>query len=134
MLVHGTCHCGAIALEAEVDPAEVVLCHCTDCQAMSGGGFRVSVPAPAEGFRLLRGRPRLYRKRADSGRLRDQAFCGDCGTALWSAGPDPAEGGYRLRAGCLAERERLPPRQRYWTASAPDWMEELAAIPGEPRD
>src|SRR3954463_5227240 len=55
MKVHGSCHCGAIAYEAEVDPARVVICHCVDCQTLSGAAIRASVPAPAEDFRLLRG-------------------------------------------------------------------------------
>ncbi|HET9046453.1 MAG TPA: GFA family protein, partial [Casimicrobiaceae bacterium] len=32
MHVQGRCHCGEIAYEAEIDPAGVSVCHCTDCQ------------------------------------------------------------------------------------------------------
>ena len=31
MKVDGACHCGSIRYEAEVDPAKVIICHCTDC-------------------------------------------------------------------------------------------------------
>ena len=37
MHVDGACHCGKIKFEAEIDPTKVVICHCTDCQAMAGG-------------------------------------------------------------------------------------------------
>jgi hypothetical protein len=30
--VEGSCHCGQITYEAEVDPDRVGLCNCTDCQ------------------------------------------------------------------------------------------------------
>jgi hypothetical protein len=30
--VGGRCHCGAITYEADVHPARVMVCHCTDCQ------------------------------------------------------------------------------------------------------
>jgi hypothetical protein len=40
MKIDCRCHCGFITYEAEVDPGEVYLCHCTDCQSISGGAFR----------------------------------------------------------------------------------------------
>ena len=40
MKIEGGCHCGGIRFEAEVDPAAVVICHCTDCQTFSGSAFR----------------------------------------------------------------------------------------------
>src|SRR5262245_63433553 len=58
MNVQGSCHCGEITYEAEVDPDKVNLCNCTDCQMLTGSAFRVSVPAPAATFRLLTGRGR----------------------------------------------------------------------------
>jgi len=36
MKVQGSCHCGRITYEAEVDPGRVSLCHCTDCQTVTG--------------------------------------------------------------------------------------------------
>ena len=40
MKIDGGCHCGYIAYEAEVDPDKVRICHCTDCQTLSGSAFR----------------------------------------------------------------------------------------------
>jgi hypothetical protein len=40
MKIDGRCRCGNITFEAEVDPATVVICHCTDCQTPSGSAFR----------------------------------------------------------------------------------------------
>ena len=59
MKIDGRCHCGFIAYEAEVDPDEVFICHCTDCQAISGTVFRRAVPVPEGFFKLLTGNPRL---------------------------------------------------------------------------
>ena len=56
MRVHGQCHCGSVAFEAEVDPASARVCHCLDCQAMSGSLFRANIAALAGTFRLTRGR------------------------------------------------------------------------------
>ena len=36
MDVDGSCHCGQITFSAEVNPDQVIVCHCTDCQALWG--------------------------------------------------------------------------------------------------
>jgi hypothetical protein len=44
MKIDGGCHCGYIAYEAEADPAKTYICHCTDCQTLSGSAFRTVLP------------------------------------------------------------------------------------------
>ena len=39
MKIDGGCHCGYIAYEAEADPANAMICHCTDCQNSIGFGI-----------------------------------------------------------------------------------------------
>ncbi|HUQ74421.1 MAG TPA: GFA family protein [Burkholderiales bacterium] len=68
MKVQGRCHCGEITYEAEVAPGTVNVCHCRDCQMLSGTAFRAGIPAPAGRFRILTGKPREYVKVADSAR------------------------------------------------------------------
>ncbi len=86
-VIHGACHCGSVAFEAEVDPETVRICHCTDCQTTSGSLFRANIMAPGETFRMVRGSPKVYIKTADSGNQRAQAFCADCGTGLYATSP-----------------------------------------------
>ena len=45
MKVTGRCHCGQISFEAEIDPAQVRICHCADCQTLTGTAFRTTVPS-----------------------------------------------------------------------------------------
>ena len=59
MKVEGACHCGRIAFEAEIDPARVSVCHCADCQTLTGSAFRVAAPTPEANFRLLSGEPKV---------------------------------------------------------------------------
>ena len=129
MKVHGRCHCGAIAYEAEIDPARAVVCHCVDCQILSGAAFRASVPASAEALRFLQGAPRHYVKTAESGNRRAQGFCGDCGTALYSADAESPRV-FNLRIGALAERDALPPQRQIWCSAALDWTRDLLDLPG----
>ncbi len=128
MRVHGNCHCGAIAYEAEVDPARAVICHCIDCQTLSGAAFRASVPAKVEDFRLLKGTPRTYVKTAESGNRRLQAFCGDCGSPLYATDAVGAKT-YNLRIGVMAERAALPPQREIWCESALPWARDVLPLP-----
>jgi hypothetical protein len=46
MRVTGGCHCGQITSEAEVNPETVRVCHCTDCQKLTGTPIFAAAPAP----------------------------------------------------------------------------------------
>ena len=129
MKVEGACHCGEITYEAEVDPAKVTLCNCTDCQMLSGTPFRVSVPAPSAGFRFIQGKPRVYVKTAESGTKRRHAFCASCGTPISSSADSDTPPAYSLRIGCLKQRALLPPRRQIWHKSAIAWAQNVSDVP-----
>jgi hypothetical protein len=133
MKVNGRCHCGAIRYEADVDPARVTICHCTDCQALTGTAYRVSVSAAREAFVLRSGSPTTYVKTADSGAPRAQVFCGRCGSPLYTYEVGD-ERRYGLRVGCIAERRELVPRRQIWCRSALDWAANLEALPRHERE
>jgi hypothetical protein len=130
MQVHGSCHCGACRYEAEIDPRKVSLCNCTDCQMLTGTAFRVSVAAPASGFRFLGGELRHYVKTADSGTRRRHSFCATCGTPVHATADVEQPPAYSLRIGCLRERAQLPPHRRTWCSSALEWAQDVSGIPG----
>lgn len=127
MNVHGRCHCGEIVYEAEIDPAHVSICHCTDCQRLTGTAYRVSVPAKASELRFLEGTPKIYVKTAESGRQRAQAFCGTCGTPIYASDTE-APSVFNLRTGALAERAELKPSRQIWCRSALDWVHDLGGM------
>ncbi len=132
MKIHGNCHCGAIAYEAEVNPDKAVICHCGDCQTLSGAPFRASVPAKAADFHILKGKPRVYVKTAESGNRRAQGFCADCGSAIYATtAGDPQF--YNLRLGAVKERAQIPPFRQIWCESALDWAQDISALPGVPK-
>jgi hypothetical protein len=132
MRVEGRCHCGEIAYEAVVDPRRVGICHCADCQALTGSAYRVTVPASKDEFVLRTGRPTIYVKTADSGARRAHAFCPTCGAPVYSAAASDPET-YSLRVGCLRQRAELVPRAQQWCDSALPWAMDLSGIPKRPR-
>ena len=87
MKVSGRCHCGQISFEAEIDPTQVRICHCTDCQTLTGTAFRTTVPSLPGTFVLMSGTPKIYIKTAESGNKRAHAFCPECGTPIYSTAP-----------------------------------------------
>ena len=130
MKVEGGCHCGFITYEAEIDPEKVFLCHCTDCQSLSGTAFRSVVRMPEADFRLLSGRPKIYVKTtADSGAKREQSFCPECGSPIYatSVGQGPRVLG--LRVGSIRQRAQLPPKCQYFSRSAQDWLDSVPELP-----
>ena len=127
MKIEGGCHCGNIAYRAEVDPGMVGICHCTDCQTLTGSAFRANIPAPADSFVLVRGDPKIYIKTAESGAKRAHAFCGTCGTPIYAAAiNDPPT--YSLRVGTIKQRSELRPRRQIWCRSALPWSMDLSGI------
>jgi hypothetical protein len=105
MKISGACQCGSITIEGEVNPENVRVCHCTDCQKNSGSAFRFNVPVPGDKFKIT-GEPAIYIKNtAESGRPRAQAFCPKCGSPIYTTSVgEGQQASYMIRAGILAAR------------------------------
>jgi len=127
MKVEGSCHCGNITYDAEINPDYVVICHCTDCQTFSSAPYRVSVVnVRPEDFRL-QGTPKTYVKTGGSGRKVLVAFCGDCGSALYSTSAEVARG-FNLRIGAIKQRRELVPKSQGFCRSAVSWAMNIDGI------
>ena len=129
MKIDGACSCGNITIEGEADPAAVSICHCTDCQTATGTAFRVSIPVSGATLKVT-GQPTIYLKTtADSGNPRAQAFCGKCGSPLYSTTPGEGQQAmYIVRVGILKQRDQLEPKRQIWWRSARPWVTGLEGI------
>jgi hypothetical protein len=128
MKVEGGCHCGGITFDAEVDPAAVRICHCTDCQTLTGSAYRVNVQTPARSFVLRSGTPKIYVKTAASGNKRAHPFCPNCGTPTYATDPHEPRA-YGIRVGTLKQRAELRPMHQTWYRSALSWVTDLRKVP-----
>ena len=129
MKIDGQCHCGNITFEADVDPEKVLICHCTDCQNITGTTYRVIVPATKEALKLRGGKPKEYVKTtAESSTPRVQAFCPECGTPIYSTSVSEQRV-FGLRIGTIRQRAQLRPRKQQWCQSALGWAMDLRALP-----
>ena len=121
MKIDGACHCGNIAFEAEVDPGTVRICHCTDCQTMSGSLFRANIQADGASFRRrARHAEDLTSRRltaATSARRRSVRIAEQgCGRRRLT---NPTS--YGLRVGVIAQRAAFKPTHQIWCQSELPW-------------
>ena len=128
MKIEGGCHCGFITYIGEADPEKTAICHCTDCQTLTGAAFRTVIPVPDHAFKIISGEPAIYVKTAESGAKRAQGFCPRCGSPIYStaAGDGPKE--YFVRVGTVRQRDRLIPKVQIWARSRQSWVNDLALV------
>jgi hypothetical protein len=128
MKIDGGCHCRFITYEAEADAEATAICHCTDCQRLSGSAFRAVVHAPGDTFRILSGEPTIYVKTAESGAKRVQGFCPRCGSPIYSTAAGDKPESYSIRIGTVRQRAKLVPTLQIWCRSQLHWVADLASI------
>ena len=129
MKIEGGCHCGKISFSAEIDQEHIIICHCTDCQTLSGSVYRIVAPAIEGTFKLLSGDPKIYVKTAENGSKRAQAFCSDCGTPIYSAPEGAGSSFFGIRVGAIKQRNQLIPKAQYWCRSAQTWAQDITSMP-----
>ncbi|AFL54703.1 hypothetical protein ABIE78_005656 [Sinorhizobium fredii] len=133
MHIDGQCHCGFVTYEAEIDPEDVTICHCTDCQRLTGSAYRVTASTPSTSFRLTGGEPKLYVKIGENGRKRLQFFCPQCGSPISTTGTDEDAEEIGIRVGTINQRGELTPRAQIWCSPALPWVGDIGELPGQPR-
>ena len=128
MHVEGNCHCELVKFRSEIIPDEVEICHCTDCQSLSGSAFHTIVPVKEGTFELLTGELKKYVKTADDDAIRVQSFCPECGSPICSSPPEGTPGVLRVRVGVLKQRDQLIPKMQYWVRSAQPWTQAISEM------
>lgn len=85
---HGSCHCGAVRYEADIDLARgTIKCNCSVCAKMRFWAVQV----PPSAFRLVQGREALREYRFHT-RRDGHCFCGECGINVFSTGDAATSG------------------------------------------
>lgn len=80
----GSCQCGAVAFEADLDLDNTLTCNCSRCQRLGS----VLTFTPPDGFKLLRGEDQLSEYLFNKHVIR-HLFCKTCGIESFARGRAP---------------------------------------------
>lgn len=81
----GSCHCGKVKYEVEMDLGKVISCNCSICQKKG----TLLAFAPAANFKLLQGENNLTDYQFNK-HVIHHLFCSTCGVTSFSRGKSPA--------------------------------------------
>lgn len=122
-VVHeGGCLCGAIRYRVTQPIGKLIMCHCTDCQKASATGASVNAVVPTDHFEIRSGTPKVFSKVVDSGNTLHRAFCGDCGSPIYTR-RDNAPQVTVVKVGTLDAPVDMQVAMNIWTRSARPWMQ-----------
>jgi hypothetical protein len=118
-MLTGHCACGRVRFEITEPLVSSSYCHCTRCQRRTGTAASANArPAPGS-YRIVEGGG-LVREWKPPGDGHIKAFCGECGSALYSRDPDdPTAMGVRL--GTIDGDPGIRPSHRHHVATAAVW-------------
>ncbi|MEM7019552.1 MAG: GFA family protein [Pseudomonadota bacterium] len=120
--ITGGCLCGKVRFETDAVPFHQLLCHCTDCQHVSGSAFYTAYIVPLASMTLLQGEPGSFAVKSDQGRDNTRKFCRDWGSRLW-AEVGLGEGMASVNGMALDDRSHFNPISNHRLETAPGWCQ-----------
>lgn len=117
----GRCACGAIEYRINAEPLTFYICHCTDCQKLSGSAYGLSMPVLEETLEVLKGAAAKSSFETSAGKSKTVYQCPECFTRLW-ADPPGVPGVLLIRPGALENAADLVPVAHTFTDSALPWV------------
>jgi hypothetical protein len=115
----GSCHCGAVRFEIEVDASAGTRCNCTVCTKLGVVGAMVKPPA----FALLSGEGSLSSYEW-GGKVAKRFFCSTCGAHLFGRGHLEQLGGdfVSVNLNCLDDVEIGEVTITHWDGRHDNWQ------------
>jgi len=119
-LACGGCLCGKVRFEIWGEPAGVGYCHCRMCQLALGAPLNAWVAYEKRFVSFLGDAPKIYK----SSPIAERAFCGNCGTSLYTdIKAFEAAGYYSIRLATLDNPGDLPPTSHFGVESQLPWLD-----------
>ena len=119
MTMTGGCACGALRYRAEGKPLLQGLCHCRNCQRMTGGGHVGFITFP-ESAVAMEGATRRFDLTGSSGRTATRYACAVCQSGVFGRA-EIMPGQINLYAGSLDDTAQFRPQIAIFVRSRPAW-------------
>ena len=127
MLLHGSCHCGAVRFTVEsAHPRPFNLCYCSICRKTAGGGgYAINLGADAASLEVEgREHLRVYRAVVDGATSpAERHFCINCASALWIFDPRWPELLHPFASAIDSDLPPPPERTHLMLGSKAGWVE-----------
>jgi hypothetical protein len=121
--ITGGCLCGACRYEAHGEPVDVRVCHCRNCQKVTGAALYARVRMPGAAV-TISGPVGWY----SSSDIVLRGFCPTCGASLFAKRTDGST--ISLLMGSLDEPDRFAPTAQIWMSSKQAWVDLGGDLPG----
>ena len=129
--MEGRCFCGAITYRIKSEISDSYLCHCRDCQYLSGSAYHALSIVDAKAFEICQGKPNTFQHQTQDGSTLTRAFCPDCGTPLFNRS-SRFDDIVMFTTNTLDHPEDHPPKFQIWTTSAQPWGKNLPDLTSYP--
>ena len=129
----GGCFCGKVRYSAEADPIFAGICHCKNCQKITGSSFSIVVAVPTPAMKVT-GDVKTFDSKGDSGSATHSTFCPNCGSPVIDTA-DMMQGVTMIRAGTLDDQSVVQPTMEIYCDSKMPWVAlggELKSFPKMP--
>lgn len=117
-MITGGCLCGAVRFEADGEPLYSVLCHCRDCQRVSGTGHVPVMGMPLANFKAT-GATKGFNAGGSSGSAM-RYFCPECGSLLFGTS-DLAPDAVSIYVGAIDDPSSFKPDAAVFVQSRHAW-------------
>ncbi len=116
----GGCLCRSVRFEVWDEPIAVGYCHCRFCQLALGAPLSAWIIYRKNVVRFLGDELKLYR----SSLIAERAFCGNCGTSLFTHHHTPDESEYlAIRLATMDNPADFPPTLHFGVESQLPWLD-----------
>jgi hypothetical protein len=116
----GGCLCGNVRYEIWGEPAGVGYCHCRFCQLALGAPLNAWVAYEEKFVSFLGDLPKVYK----SSLIAERAFCGNCGTSLYTyLNAADTSWYYSIRLATLDNPKDFPPTFHFGVESQLPWLD-----------
>jgi class 3 adenylate cyclase len=116
----GGCLCRRVRFEVWDEPIAVGYCHCRFCQLALGAPLSAWIIYKRTAVQFLGDEPKMYK----SSPIAERAFCGNCGTSLFTRHYAPDESEFiPIRLAIMDNPADFPPQMHYGVESQLPWLD-----------